>query len=85
MKFLGFDIFDDIFDLSFSTITDPDKRVDEFVIEIQRMNSFDFKKLSNGLSERVLENKYNLARAWSIDYHHRVDTIMNLLIDDNKL
>lgn len=79
MKFLGFDVFEDIFDLSFSREIDTDRRVDLFVDELVRVNYFDFEKLNNKLKERIDNNRYNLARAFSIDYHQRVETIVQLI------
>lgn len=85
MKFLGFDIFDDIFDLSFCCETDPDRRVEVFVKELERLNSYDFEKLSIKLHERILENRYNFSRACSIDYYHKLNTVVNLLKNSIEL
>ena len=79
MKFLGFDVFEDIFDLSFSREINIDRRVDLFVDELVRLNYFDFEKLNNQLKERITENKYNLSRALSIDYHQKVKTTIQLI------
>ena len=85
MKFLGFDIFEDIFDLSFTKEIDPDQRVELFVKELVRANTLDFKKMSIDLKERTLENKHNLARAYSIDYNHKLNTVVNLFKKINEL
>ena len=68
-----------IFDLSFSREIDTDRRVTLFVNELVRVNFFDFEKLNNKLKERINNNRHNLARAFSIHYHQRVETIVQLI------
>lgn len=78
MEFLGFDTFRDIFDLSWIHQSDYKKRIDCLVSKLFEYNKKDFRSLDKSLRERIKNNKFNLAKAYAIDYKCKVESIHNI-------
>jgi len=78
MEFLGFDTFRDIFDPLWIYQSDYKKRINCLVSKLVEYNKKDFEFLDKSLRERVKNNKFNLAKAFAIDYTHKVESIQNI-------